>query len=252
MILMAPPGYGKTSLAAQWPEPEFIVHPRDRSVITLMNNKLLLPRPVQLTKDWIGTVLAVERAASSSSKTVVLESLQYIEDQAFRHCCAIDFQNNFTDQQGWLNYAAGERTTARKYWPHLLDAIDMVLAAGKHFIMTGHTYLKGTKNPRGNDYEADSPVVSSPIWNVTTPIIQCICHIGMVVELQEVKKQKPETKLKVADDRKVLVMYPTATYKGAKNKWGIQTDIECGASAETTYVNLANAAKFNVKTGFHL
>ena len=145
-----------------------------------------------------------------------------------------------------MNYYEGPRGAAQHLWPSLMDAFDALLRAGKHVVFTGHTSVKTTNNPHGANYDVEVPFVSEAIWLATHPFIQCVCHVGLKVEVEE--SENRSTRSKAVNDYVELYLSTSATFKGAKNKWGISAPVRAGNSAQSTYAALTNAAHLDPKT----
>lgn len=135
-VIYGPEGIGKSTLAAQWPEPLFI----DTEGSTAHMDVRRLPRP----DSWLELLNEVEwvRTHPDSCKTLVLDTADWAEALCMEHVCAKQQKSGIEE----FGYGKGY-TYAVEEFGRLLDALTLVKEAGIHVVVTAHALIAKFEQP---------------------------------------------------------------------------------------------------------
>lgn len=132
-------GVGKSSFAAQWPEPIFLN--LEDGVGDL---------PVDST-DVIKTVRefseALAQVATSDYQTIVVDTIDWLEKLIFAEVAANAGKRTIEDIGFGRGYQAVEQS-----WQDLIVAFDWLWRSGKHIVFTCHESLEKFTNPEGDSF----------------------------------------------------------------------------------------------------
>lgn len=140
ILLVGTEGVGKSTFAASAPSPLFIAAEdgvRHLGVQTFTPGDL----------DQVYGLLRELRTTKHEFKTVVVDSVDWLEPIVFRHVC---------DRNGWADiespgYGKGY-VPAMEEWRNVLKELDAVRACGLEIILIGHAKVANFANPAGPDY----------------------------------------------------------------------------------------------------
>ena len=136
VVIYGPEGIGKTTLASQTPDPLFID--------TEGGSAHLDVRRIEGLKDWEELLSTVKEVAVTKDicKTLVLDTADWAEQLAIAHILDKYKQPSieaFGYGKGYIYI--GEEFT------RLLDALDMVIAAGMNVVVTAHAKMRKFEQP---------------------------------------------------------------------------------------------------------
>lgn len=136
VVLYGPEGIGKSTFASRFPDPVFI----DTEGGTKRLNVARLPAPTswQMLMDEVAEVAR----GSVPCGTLVIDTADWAEKLCMEGVCA-KYKVNSIEA---FNYGKGY-TYAKEEFAHLLDALEEVLAAGKHVVVTAHAQISRFEQP---------------------------------------------------------------------------------------------------------
>ena len=136
VVLYGPEGIGKSTFASQFPDPVFI----DTEGGTKRLNVARLPAPTS----WSMLMDEVAEVARGNVPcgTLVIDTADWAEKLCMEGVCA-KYKVNSIEA---FNYGKGY-TYAKEEFAHLLDALEEVLAAGKHVVVTAHAQISRFEQP---------------------------------------------------------------------------------------------------------
>lgn len=151
-------GIGKSSLAADAPEPIFF----DLGNATEHLNVARYPLSAEPTYQDILDALDDLAASEHAYKTLVIEDMGELESLLWRHIIASAPPNRdgerVTTIEGF-GFAKGY-TIAETEWRVLIHRLDQLrLRKGMHVIMLGHSTVATMKNPGGENYDRHVPLI---------------------------------------------------------------------------------------------
>ena len=136
VVLYGPEGIGKSTFASQFPDPVFI----DTEGGTKRLNVARLPAP----SSWqmlLDEVAEVARGGVPCG-TLVIDTADWAERLCIEAVCARFKVKGIED----FGYGKGY-TYAKEEFAHLLDALEEVLTAGKHVVVTAHAQISRFEQP---------------------------------------------------------------------------------------------------------
>lgn len=136
IVLYGPEGVGKTTFAAQFPDPIFIDTEGGTEHYDVAR---ISPAP----KSWnelMATVDAVKR--EKPCKTLVIDTADWAENLCSLHVCSINSYKSIEDP----GYGAGY-TKLREEFGKLLDKLSDVAEAGIHVVVTAHAMMRKFDQP---------------------------------------------------------------------------------------------------------
>lgn len=243
MIVHGGPGVGKTDLAAQSPDPVFIISPGENGIDTLMssgqvNEVSVLPEVQQWEDvldmiDWLTT-------SDHSFKTTVIDCFTGLDAVCEAYVVRTLFAGD-SGPGGYGSFGAGERAKFAE-WNSLLSRLDGLRAKRKmRLLLLGHTKVGNKKNPVGLDYGRFVPEMSDRLWERTFGWSDICFYASFDTKVDPV--QKGATKGKVRDlAGRTIYTTPSAAWD-AKNRHGLPDEIPMGESSREAWNNIVAAMK---------
>lgn len=254
ILMYGEPGEGKTTLAAQFPNPIFIITHGETGIDSakkagVANKDIPVIRLPELYKngeipDGIGhpgyelciSTLDSMAAGGHDRRTIVTDTLSGFEKINEQHCASLEFKGDMQGrgQDEWNAWAAGPRR-AESYWlSEFIPACLSCIEAGFNVVLLAHCKIATIKNPNGPDYQKYQPDLADRIFNSTAKSLQYIMFLGKQPEFETDKSTKKRTVR--ANDK--FIGITNETWYNAKNWDNLQDPIFCGSSAKETYSNL--------------
>jgi hypothetical protein len=142
-------GVGKSTFAASAPAPIFLGAEDGTSELDVTR----FPQP----GNWLEALDAVAEltTADHSFKSLVVDTLDWLEPLCWQHVCATkrDKNGELHENIEWYPYGAGF-VAALEEWRVFLARLERLRAArGMHVIMLAHSWIKSFKNPEGDDFD---------------------------------------------------------------------------------------------------
>lgn len=240
LVIYGPPGVGKTEFAAHFPNPSFLIDPREEGIYDLLDFRKC-PKPVGVhtattweeAKDKIDEVIGEEKTS-----TLILDSLSGFENLCFIDHCDKYFEGDWT-KEGFFAFQQGPKNAAKIDWPAFLAKLDEARAAMINVILIGHSTIKPFTNPEGPDFDRYIPAVDKALWDQTHRWAACEIFYNFEMEVTKEAKNK---KAKVNTDANGRFLYTEQTPSfDAKNRWGLSPVIEAGGSGKEAYDNFVES-----------
>lgn len=263
-LLYGKPGTGKTTLAAQFPKPLFIITSgetgidkakelgvADKTIPVVELESPFDSSSIPKSGGHPGYIKAIETLHAFAKKkhdrrTAVLDTLSGFELLALQHCASIEFDGDTESrkQDCWNHYATGPRRMAEGYWAgEFLPACIACVNAGYNVVLVGHTNIRNVPNPAGVNYEEYRPELHDRLISTTTKVVHNILFMGMSTEMAEASSKGG--KQIVGAKNRFIGLDAEATWYMAKN-WNNLTDpVFCGTSAKDTFSKLSEVLKFS-------
>ena len=213
VVLYGVEGIGKSSFAARFPQPVFI----DTEGGTGRLDVRRLPAP----DSW--QMLLEEAAAAADGQvpcqTLVLDTADWAEKLCMAGVCARFKVKGIED----IGYGKGY-TYVKEDFARLLDALDKVVAAGRHVVVVAHAAVA--------KFEQPDAVGSYDRWGMKTskqvaPLLREWCDMLLFANYKTVVEKSgagPSAKNKASGARRVLYTTHNACWD-AKNRFGLPDEV---------------------------
>lgn len=252
-MIQGRPAVGKTTIAAQTPDPIFVMSPGETGLHTLIDSgQIPASIPNMEVSHWSNLMDILEelRTAKHGRKTLVLDVINGFEKLANTFVCERDYGGDMTTK-GFMNYQVGYRTVAMGEWKLFLSAMDRLRTERKMMIlMLAHTGVGNHKNPQGDDFNRWMPMFDGKAaWEQTFAWADAVLFADYEVHTTK-KDDQPTTKAKGFGGSKRFLRVNWEAAFDAKNRYGWLDDIDMGSSGAEAWTNLSEALKLNnVKEG---
>ena len=210
-VLYGPEGIGKSTFAAQFPDPVFI----DTEGGTKRLNVARLPAPTSWAM-LLDEVAEVARGGVPCG-TLVIDTADWAERLCIEAVCA-KFKVKGVEDFG---YGKGY-TYAKEEFARLLDALEEVLGAGKHVVVTAHAQI--------SRFEQPDAVGSYDRWTMKTskqvaPLLREWCDMLLFANYKTVvEKDGQNGKAKASGGKRVLYTTHNPCWD-AKNRFGLPDEV---------------------------
>lgn len=262
IAILGKPGMGKTSLAAQFPNPYFVIDPTETGILDLIESgaATISESHVSRVTDWHALIRFNDEVINGKivlpddRRTLVYESISGFETQGIRVCIQNDFGGNGGNREGGYQFfSKGDRILADTYWATLMKQFCELGDLGYHILFTGHTDVKNEKNPAGSDYMVETCKCSGPVWGRTDYIFSNVFFLVYDVHVEKEGGPKSFARAKANDNASRVVYGMKTPYQAAKNRCRMEALINQGSvSAEggpaDTFVRLCKACEWDQQT----
>jgi hypothetical protein len=243
ILLYSKAGCGKTSLAAQFKNPLFLIGPQEDGIGDLQQAGLVSSSIQRLIcEKWEQVSEYVDDLIENDHKfeTLVLDafSLGGFETLLFNYVGELHFEGNMTDT-GFYSFQKGPHTSM-PYLQTFLSKLDR-LREKMTVIVLCHSKVGSFDDPERGKYGKIQLNCEQKTADLLIGWASNVGFIEFAVEVA-VDKQTKKGRGKGGTDRE-LHFTQTAVYD-AKNRWGLTDVIDLGESAEEGYKNwMADIAK---------
>lgn len=231
VVIYGSEGIGKSTLAAQFPAPLFIDTEGGTSHLDV--------RRVDKPETWDGLISIVKEVAKQPEvcKTLVLDTADWAEQLAIAHIC-----DKFK-KAGLEEFGFGKGYTyLSEEFHRLLDAFDLVIAAGIHVVVTAHAKMRKFEQPDEmgayDRWEMKLSKQVAPLLKEWSDLLLFLNYKTYVVAAQNDKKK--------AQGGKRVIYTSHHPCWDAKNRCGLPEEIDLGYAGirsvfETETVKAATA-----------
>lgn len=204
VVLYAPEGIGKSTVASQLPEPLFVD-------LEQGTHHLDVARVEPKTLNDVESLLAqIAQKKVTGFKTLVIDTIDWLEELAAKQLCADANKSSIED----FGYGKGYVHLAEKI-SGVLDKLDAVAAAGLHVVLLAHSEVKKFEQP--DDAKAYDRY-SLKLTKQVGPLIKEWCDALLFANWKTLVKDPDEGKAKGMGGRE-RVLYATHTASwDAKNR----------------------------------
>lgn len=238
-VIYGVPGIGKTGLAANFPDPMFIVDPMEDGVQDLIDLGQIPDVPIVSCATWNALQKATKDAETASCKTVVFETIAGFEALLYDWGRENPWAGN---KKPFMAFNEGPKACLQELSKWIV-ALQSLRNAGKTIVLTGHWMTKSFSNPAGQDYERAYPECTVPkvFWPPLAKWFQNVFLMELDVAIEESENMVVRNKAHTCGDR-VLRTGAHAAYE-AKNRLLLPDTIELGTSGKEGFAALTKAIK---------
>ena len=244
-VTHGPPGTGKTSFAAQIPNAVVQMAGTETGLLTLISEGQLpeVPHfPPALDWETLNAQVDALLREPHAYRYFILDTVNLWERLCYEHVCRVHFQDDWS-RSGWQNFNAGPEM-ALAYEREYLQKLDTLREEKRMGIMLlAHTQIKNFRNPEGADYDRFLPDLNAKTWALIDRWSDNVFFLNYetrVAQVVETGKSKARRGKGVGLDHRVLYTRRTAAYD-AKNRLGLEGEIDMGTSAVEGYANFVEA-----------
>jgi len=229
-------GIGKTSFAAQAPDPIFLLSPGETGLHTLIDAGQLPEVPSLEVGSWPGLLGLIDEltTAETSYRTCVLDTADGFEKLCNRHVRDTDY-NGDGSERGFEGYQRGYKTVANGPWQELLAALDRMRELKRMaIILLAHTGVGNFANPNGADFNRFTPAMAKYSWELT------FAWADMVLFGQReivTVKERGDRKAKGKGGSARIISTEYDAIADAKNRHNLPPEIDMGNSPAEAWAN---------------
>jgi hypothetical protein len=221
-ILCGTLGVGKTSLAAQFPDPLFLVESTDIGALNLRSSGGIDPNTkVMLMNSESAVCNTLEKISKGGHpfRTVVFEGLS-----GWWHRLVLpQVRKRIIDSKGDPDsWAADQKEALATEVLRLERSVYLCLRAGYNVVLTAHTADKTKPNVGGMNFMTqmiDIPKAVTTVLCKNASGVFCITHVPEVIDISKSEKDILTKVSKVKDHERRLFLNPTAGIEHAKNQF---------------------------------
>lgn len=241
MVVIGPPGVGKTSLGAAAPKPVFLIDNQEDGISTLKASKLVAADiPVlPAVGAWSDANDALGQLATGEHdfRTLVIDTLGGLERLCHEHVCREEFKGVW-GEKGFSSYAKGYEV-ALPLWREFLNRLDRLRSdRGMLIVALAHSLVRPFKNPEGEDYDRYIADMHHKTWSVTHKWADMVLFANYHVD---VEREGGRHKGKGGQLRFMNTEHHAAY--DAKNRHGLPPAISMGDSGAEAWANLVTEIK---------
>lgn len=241
LIIYAQSGLGKSSFAAAFPKPVFIVDPNDTGIQELVDEKQV-PEPVAIHQVESFSELIdigpsrVDEFLQEGAETVVFDSLTGMEFLCFTQMCEEEYDGDWS-KEGFMSYQQGPVSAAKSLWPRFLTSLNTFIQNGLNVVLIAHSQIKQFNNPASASYDKFTPYLHKETWQQTHRWASIVLFMN-----QEVETRKEGAKIKASETALTRNVYtePSPIYD-AKNRHGLEPLFEMGSDGVECFKNFCQS-----------
>lgn len=192
IVLYTPPGWGKTSFGAYFPEAMYLMTPGEDRLIKLIQNGLIPPTGYfeDIAQTWNDVLLAVNELIVQQHDylTFVVDTGNGAAQLAEKQVCAEHFNNDW-GRNGFNEFGAGEKITASEVWQPFLGLLDRLRERrGMRIVLLCHDNTKNKNNATGLNYDKVQPDFNKTVWSATHKWADMILYGSLDINVKKESK----------------------------------------------------------------
>lgn len=238
VIYVGGAGIGKTSFAAQTPNPVFIMSRGETGLLTLIDVGSVSPTPhFPEATTWLETLGMLDHLLLNDHdrRTLVIDTINGIERLCFEHCVQTQFGGSW---HKFADYGKGVER-ALEQWNVFVGLLHKLNTQKRmSVVLLSHCRVKKFANPLGEDFDRFHPDLHEKTWAVVNRWADAVLFGSTEIYVQK------ETGKAKATSSGVRVLYTRehACYE-AKNRFGLPNEIMLGGSAAEGWANFLAAMR---------
>lgn len=225
--------WGKTSLAANAPNPVILQSRGETGYETLLNAGLVPECDYCEYQTW-GELLAqldAMIAEDTGHKTIVLDALGGFERLCHEHVCATQFGGDWSET-GFASFQKGADISAG-VWLTMLSRLDRIRAVRNvTVVVLSHVKVAPFKNPDGPDFDRYVADCDKKTWSATHKWADAI--LFGTFDTSTVIDKKTKRHKGTRGDKRMLYTQRTAAYD-AGNRYNMPAEIEIPATPKEAW-----------------
>lgn len=249
IVLYAPGGWGKTSLAAQFPKTLFLTTSGENGLVKLVAEGQVpaVPRVENANGDtpavWadVRDVVRDLREADHDYRYLAIDTGNGLEEMLRQEVCETEFHGDWSEK-GFMSFHRGYKITAERWREFLTNELEPINAKRNvGIIMLCHSKVTDFKNPMGKDYSTYAPNMHDAIVGNTYQWADMVWFGGWRVSAEYADEGDKKATAQGGKARMLYTSQRPAYY--AKSRVGVPDELEMGKTPEESYRVLCDALK---------
>jgi hypothetical protein len=224
-------GVGKSTFGSDAPNPIFLDGERGSSELNVARF------PVPETWSDVREALRVLAVEPHEYKTLVIDTLDWLEPLIWKHICARDKQPDIESYGYGKGYSA-----ALDEWRVFLADIERVRARGLNIVLLAHSWIRPFKNPLGDDFDRYEMKLNAKAGGLLKEWPKSVLFANY--ETTAAKDARTKRVRGVSTGARILYTTRTAAYD-AKNRYGLPDQIPLSWTEFEEAVKAAQPASVN-------
>lgn len=247
IVMYGRSGQGKTSTAAQFLKPIFLMARGEDGLITLANAGQIADTPFVpgQTGDTINSYFELTSTLDAlirethDYRTVVLDAWVGFETLAQQHVCETQFGGDW-GEHGYASYGKGDRAFVREI-ENLFARYLKILVTHKKMtvVILAHTVVKTFQNPEGPNYDQYVGSPNDKIWPIVTRNADEIWFMHTPVGTKKADKADKKA-IGTSDGSRCIYTQAQPAFE-AKTRLGLPACIDLGKSPQEAYAAIRAA-----------
>ncbi len=229
-------GVGKTSIAAHFSSPFFILSPGETGLETLMSTNQLKPTArFPVCETWDDMLDQIEYLFKAEHKyhTLVLDTAPGFLRCLHAHKCKQDYNNDW-GPKGFASYNDGQRECTPLWHQFLLNLDKLREKKSMTIILLMHSQIKNFKNPEGPDYDRYRPDMPNDDWDRTFAWLDTVLFMNFITDTNKAERGDRKNIAK-ASDKRAFYMQRAGAYDAKGGRYGLPSMLELPDNAEEAY-----------------
>lgn len=275
ILAYSPPGYGKTTLASEFPNPIFCTTHDEQGIRVLQKAGVVDPSipVVMLDPLWSGQTypkysdhpawiklmsvlddilntggVEVKGKHYNDRRTIVVDTISALQSVCWQHCISLEYEGNGNANSEFYSFQKGYEIAAVRYWQEdFLNRCLALVEKGYNVVLLCHATATTVPNATGPDYQEWRPTLQSAkaASNILALTTRCVHNILFLYNSHEFGKANEAQKKSrtIVKDFHRMVGCTTSTWFMAKNWLGLTEDIPAGSTPRETFQAITQKVK---------
>lgn len=272
ILAYSPPGYGKTTLAAEFPKPIFFTTHDEQGIRVLQKSGTVDPAipVVMLDPLWSGQLypkmhdhpawirlmnglddilnsggIEVRGKHYNDRRTIVVDTISALQSVCWQHTTSLEYNGDGSAGSDFYSFQKGYEIAATRYWQEdFLNRCLALVEKGYNVVLLCHATATTVPNPTGPDYQEWRPTLQAAkaASNILALTTRCVHNILFLYNSHEFGKAN-ETQKKsrnIVKNFTRMVGCTTSTWFMAKNWLGLREDIPAGDTPAATFAAITS------------
>jgi len=166
LIMIAEPGFGKSTFAAQAPGVAILMARGETGYVTLLGEGRAPSVDAGLVDSWESLLGWLDALKPGTYQHIAFDALGGFERLCHEYVCRTEFGGDW-GEKGFMSYHRGYSMAVTE-WLKLLSRLETIHQAGTGLIILAHSTIQTIKNPTGPDYDQFTADCHPKTWGVTT------------------------------------------------------------------------------------
>lgn len=152
-LICGVPGVGKSSLAANYPNPLFIDVEGSTEKLDVARTEAKTYSELIEVVNWILT-----SKESDEFETIVFDTIDWIENIVIKEILRVDHTSSIADHKAY-GFGMGDKRIDEFFRENIITRLEQIRAKGKNIVLVAHSEIKGVEDPihgRFDQYQIDT------------------------------------------------------------------------------------------------